>query len=248
MVARIGILAAMPPEVAKLKEAVSNQQEHKRGEVFTFTTGELAGKPVVFAPGNVGMVFAGSAVTTMINEFGATHVIFTGVAGGLLEGQRIGDIVVGTDVVNYEFDCRQFKYPWDPSYELQLGEIPFVNWRFFAADPAMLASALAAPRAEGVRVSSGRIASGSIFVNTEQKKAMAESVWKPLDFPACCEMENAGVAQICRAYNTPYLSLRALSDLITGDANADFNAFCAQAADNTFPLVMSVVESIAVSD
>lgn len=46
----------------------------------------------------------------------AAKIIFTGVAGGLLEGQSIGDIVVGEDVVNYEFDCRDFKYPWDPKY------------------------------------------------------------------------------------------------------------------------------------
>ena len=31
----------------------------------------------------------------------------------------------------------------------------------------------------------------------------------------------------CR-YSIPYLSLRALSDLIDGDANEDFNAFCKQ--------------------
>ena len=41
------------------------------------------------------MVFASSAATTMIGEFGAKTIIFTGVAGGLREGQQIGDIVVG---------------------------------------------------------------------------------------------------------------------------------------------------------
>lgn len=69
-VRRIGILAAMPAEVAKLKSAVQGQTEHKRGTAFTFVTGWLNGKPVVFAAANVGMVFAGSAATTMINEFG----------------------------------------------------------------------------------------------------------------------------------------------------------------------------------
>ena len=74
------------------------------------------------------MVFAGSAATTMINEFGAKAIIFTGVAGGLKAGQKVGDLVIGSDVVNYEMDARNFKPPWDPEYENKLGEIPIMKW------------------------------------------------------------------------------------------------------------------------
>ena len=73
---------------------------------------------------------------------------------------------------------------------------------------------------------------------------MREGVWAPLGHPDACEMENAGVAQICRAYDLPYLSLRALSDVTVGDANADFGQFCQQAADNVFPIVLHVVSGL----
>lgn len=49
----IGIMAAMPVEVAKLQEHVTDKEEHSFGKVFTFTTGKLCGRPVVFAPANV---------------------------------------------------------------------------------------------------------------------------------------------------------------------------------------------------
>ena len=49
----IGIMAAMPDEIVKLKQHVTDQEEHKRGSVFTFTTGKLGGRPVVVAPANV---------------------------------------------------------------------------------------------------------------------------------------------------------------------------------------------------
>lgn len=111
----------------------------------------------------------------------------------------------------------------------------------------MLALAQAAPVPAGVKLSSGRIASGSVFVTGEQKKSMRESVWAPLGHPDACEMENAGVAQICCAYDTPYLSVRALSDLIDGDANDDFNAFCEQAANNVFPIVEHVVKHLKLA-
>ena len=75
-------------------------------------------------------------------------MVFTGVAGGLQEGQQIGDIVVGERVVNYEMDARDFTVPWEPDYKLQLGEVPFLKWRFFEADPALLKLALGASARE----------------------------------------------------------------------------------------------------
>ena len=190
------------------------------------------------------MVFAGSAATTMINEFGAKKIVFTGVAGGLKSDQKVGDLIIGADVVNYEMDTRAFQP--EPGYVYQLGEIPFLKWRFYEADPAMLEIAMEAPVAAGVVMRKGRIASGSIFVDVEAKKAMSSTVWEPLGFPDACEMENAGVAQICRAYDVPYLSLRALSDVLSGDANEDFNAFCQQAADNVFPIVRHIAASVTI--
>ena len=43
----------MPQEIAKLKEAVTEQEVHKRGAVFEFITGKLEGKSVVFGAANV---------------------------------------------------------------------------------------------------------------------------------------------------------------------------------------------------
>ena len=45
-------------------------------------------------------------------------------------------------------------------------------------------------------------------------------------------------------YRVLWQPRRALSDLLKGDANADFNAFCQQAANNTFPLVSHIVRGL----
>ena len=71
-------------------------------------------------------------------------MVFIGVAGGILDEQRIGDIVIGEDVVNYEMDARAFAVPWE-DHTYQLGEIPFLKWRFYEADPRLLEIALATP-------------------------------------------------------------------------------------------------------
>ena len=45
-------------------------------------------------------------------------------------------------------------------------------------------------------------------VTAERKVAMRETVWAKVGGPAAVEMENAGVAQVYRAFNIPYVSLR----------------------------------------
>ena len=97
----LGILAAMPAEIAKLKANVTNQSEQNFGNAFTYTTGSLCGKEVVFAAANVGMVFAASAVTTMINHFKVTAVIFTGVAGGLKVRAPLRESPAGVKPTSY---------------------------------------------------------------------------------------------------------------------------------------------------
>ena len=88
-----------------------------------------------------------------------------------------------------------------------------------------------------MRLMGGEDTSPPLSLSTEEAKAQVQQI-------EAAEMENAGVAQICKAYDVPYLSLRALSDLITGDANKDFGEFCEQAANNVFPIHMHLVSNL----
>lgn len=40
---------------------------------------------------------------------------------------QVGDLLVATDCVNYDMDCRNFTLPWDPNYRHALGELPFTG-------------------------------------------------------------------------------------------------------------------------
>lgn len=40
---------------------------------------------------------------------------------------QVGDLLVATDCVNYDMDCRNFTLPWDPNYRHVLGELPFTG-------------------------------------------------------------------------------------------------------------------------
>jgi len=77
-------------------------------ETLTVYKGTFGGKTVVFASAGVGTVFAATTATVLVAKFGCEAVLFTGVAGGLLEGQHVGDIVLATDCVNYDMDVTAF--------------------------------------------------------------------------------------------------------------------------------------------
>ena len=230
-----GIMGAMPQEIAKLKAHVAEQEEVKVNDFVTVTRGKIGTTQVVFTAANVGMVFASSIATVLVERFHITHLVFCGVAGGLEADVAIGDIVVAADVVNYDMNVKAFKLPWDPEYAHKRGELPFVNLHAFAGDETLIQLAMAAPTGDGVTRHRGRIATGSEFLTAERKVEL-KPLWDEIGAPLAVEMECAAVAQVAHIYKVPFVALRAISDTITGDATADFNAFCEQAADNLWPI------------
>ena len=132
----IGVMGAMPPEIAMLKKHVNDVEEIVVNPTLTIYKGTLHGNQVVFASAGVGTVFAATTATSMVTLFNIDALVFTGVAGGLQKEQKVGDIVIGKDCVNYDMDVTKF-VPF-PDCKFERGQIPFVpdHWkREYAADP-----------------------------------------------------------------------------------------------------------------
>jgi adenosylhomocysteine nucleosidase len=219
-------MGAMPPEIEQLKNNVKDIEEIKINDFLTVFKGTYCEKTIVFASAGVGTVFAATTATIMVTMFNVDAMIFTGVAGGLMNDQKVGDIVIGTDTVNYDFDVTAFE-PFS-GCKFERGQLPFINWREYAADQTLLDLARDAKLPESFTGSKreGRIVTGSVFVIVPAKKELVENLEKcGLGQCEAVEMECAGVAQVCKSFNKPFLGLRALSDVMEGDANADFNAF-----------------------
>ena len=99
------ILSALPQEQSGLLAAL--QQAHRvqhAGRVFT--SGLLHGQPVVLALSGIGKVAAATTATALIERFGATRIVFTGVAGGVGDGVRVGDVVVAQGYVQHDMDAK----------------------------------------------------------------------------------------------------------------------------------------------
>jgi len=241
---RVGIIGALPEEIAKIKEGLKNSQTHKHG-TFEYYTGIFAGKEVVVAPSRVGVIYASSVATTMIEEYNAHTLIFTGVAGGIKVGSKVGDIIVARDLINYEMNCKNFILAWDLDYRHKLGEYPFMNGlREFTCDKKLIQLAMEAPLGENkARRILGRVVTGSEFHSTFRKQELSP-IWEELDNPDAVEMEGVAVAQIAHAYSVPVLVLRTVSDTIEGDSSSDFHAFAKGVAELLTPIVAYVVENL----
>jgi adenosylhomocysteine nucleosidase len=228
---KIGIIGAMDEEISLLKEtAAINNTTTAAGMIFY--EGVIEGKDVVIVKCGVGKVNAGICANILINRFGCTMVINTGVAGSLDNRIDIGDIVVSVDAVQHDMNAESLGF--------QKGEIPYTGLLAIPADEAMRTAAVEAihEAAPDVHIFEGRVCTGDQFISSKEQKAAIVSNFGGL----CCEMEGAAIAQACYLNNTPFVIIRAISDKADDSGSVDYGTFVAEAAVNSANVVLNMLE------
>ncbi|MFZ4480398.1 MAG: 5'-methylthioadenosine/S-adenosylhomocysteine nucleosidase [Rhodoferax sp.] len=92
-VPRVAILSAFPQEMALLLGKLEQTQQHRVNGV-TFSTGVLLGKPVVLFLSGISMTNTAMNTQLALDRFKITHLVFSGIAGGVNPALNIGDVVV----------------------------------------------------------------------------------------------------------------------------------------------------------
>ena len=198
-----------------------------------FWLGDLHGHSVVLALSRIGKVSAATTSAALIERFSVQRIVFTGVAGGLGEGVRVGDVVVATDFVQHDLDAS----PLFARYEVPLygrtrfdGDAALSALLFDAARSALESTggATAYPDATAHR---GLIASGDRFVSgAHESSALRAALAAAGHEVLAVEMEGAAVAQVCHDYSIPFAAVRTISDRADDNAHADFPLFVDQVA------------------
>lgn len=224
------ILSALAEEqrglVAQLQQAQSVRRAGRE-----FWCGQLHGKPVVLALSRIGKVAAATTTAALIEGFGVGRVVFTGVAGGVGPGVRVGDVVVGTHFVQHDMNAS----PLFPRFE-----IPLYGQTVFPGDGALTELLLQACRAglhhdamdgRSVAIHQGLIASGDRFVNgAAESAAIVSALQSSGHAPLAVEMEGAAVAQVCADYGVSFAAVRTISDRADDTAHVDFPQFVNEVA------------------
>lgn len=223
---KIGIIGAMEIEVASLKRDMTVRRALVKADM-EFQEGVLEGQQVVVVRSGIGKVNAAVCTQILIDEFGVTAVINTGIAGSLKNEINIGDIVLSTDVVHHDMDATGFGYP--------LGQIPQMNVFSFQADEEMrnLAKKVCEEVNPEIQVFEGRIVSGDQFVSDKVVKEKISTNFSGY----CTEMEGAAIAQAAHLNHVPFVIVRAISDKADDSATMDYPTFEAEAAEHSVRLI-----------
>jgi adenosylhomocysteine nucleosidase len=235
----LGVISAMPEELAHLADD-SGGRIAVGG--LSYLKGHIAGRDAVFVECGMGKVNAGVAAALMLDRFPCSALMFCGVAGGLDPALGVGDVVVGTRNIQYDYGAEleagfktyQPGKPPLPGFDDVHGyDVPLhLIERLRVAAAGMTFDAL--PESVGAghrlpRVSFGPIATGDCFVNSERTRKRLHGSYGA----QACEMEGGAVAQVAERFgNLPLVNVRCLSDLAGAESHLDFGAFLPIAARN----------------
>ena len=241
----IGIMSALHEELSAM---LADMPEEQRVVVAgrDFWLGHWQGHAVVAVLSRIGKVAAATTATVMLERFGVDALVFTGVAGGLGSGVRVGDVVVASGLVQHDMDAS----PLFPRHE-----VPLYGRALFEADAALslqlteatqkvLQAAerhlgpdtLAQFQLSSPKVHQGLIVSGDRFVSTSaESQALRESLPEAL----AVEMEGAAVAQVCHDYGVPFAAVRTISDRADDTAHTDFQRFIREVASRYSLAILS---------
>jgi adenosylhomocysteine nucleosidase len=227
----LAIVSAMRQELSALLACLEGERVvHAGGR--SFHQGRMAGRDVVLVLSGIGKVAAAATAVLLIDRFQARSLLFTGVAGGLGPGVKVGDVVVASALLQHDLDVSPLFPRW---------EVPLTGRSRFDADvrlrdalaracdqvlarphPGLASLGLHAPQRH-----LGLVVSGDRFVSSAAESA---SLRAALPDALAVEMEGAAMAQVCADFGCPLGVLRSVSDRADDAAHVDFGRFVDEVA------------------
>lgn len=231
---RIGIIGAMAIEI----ERILSEMEHLQTERISsldFHTGTLNGYPCVVSQCNPGKVNAAVCAQSMILRYAPALIVNTGVAGGTGPDIHIGDIVIGTNCIQHDYDTSPLGDEAGVISGLQMKAIPCD----VPISELLLRTCAVLFGDSGTHL--GTIATGDCFVSSgAQSRRIMEQFGA-----SAIEMEGGSIAHVCYLNQTPCAVIRGISDNADDDGKVDFLDFAEKSAQKTQLLLKTAIADIA---
>ena len=246
----IGLISAIPVELDQLGDYFV-ERGRRTIAGLTFRSGALDGWPVVAVEAGIGKVNAALVATLLLHDFGAQALVFSGVAGGLDPALAVGDVVVATRLVAYDYgalidgDIKPYQPGVPPlpgvsdahGYNLPADLVDRLRRALDGAALPALSAAATGGEARAPRVVFGTVLTGDAFLNCSATRDRLHARFGG----QAVEMEGAAIAQVAEKFGAPAVVVRALSDLAGADSHMDFPAFLHEAAGLAATIVRRVV-------
>ena len=201
---RIGIIGAMTRETEAIVARMTITETQTACGI-RYSAGTLDGVDVVTAQCGIGKVFAALCAAMMIERYHPDLILNVGVAGALVEGLDIADIVVADSAVEHDIDTTPIG---DPK-----GLVSGPNVVHMPVHPTAAERLRKAAERLGCHTVTAAVATGDQFIERlEDKRRIAREFQA-----AACDMEGGAIAQVAMTAGVPYAAYRAISDTLTGN-------------------------------
>lgn len=230
---KAGIIGAMEPEVAILKEKLQNASSQTIAG-YEFHQGQLNNQDVVIVQSGIGKVSAALATALLIDKFQPDYVVNTGSAGGFEQSLKVGDIVISSEVRYHDVNVTAFGY--------EIGQLPG-NPAAYIPHPTLIEAAQSGiNQLVNIQTLVGLITTGDTFMTADDDITKARA-----NFPtmAAVEMEGAAIAQTCHQFNVPFVIIRSMSDIAGKESPTSFEAYLETASINSSQLVLNMIDALA---
>lgn len=197
----IGIIVAMEEE----KEAIVKIMEEVKEEAIynlRFLRGKIQGKRCILVKSGIGKVNAARTTQVLLQKFNILYVINAGAGGAINNQLNIGDVLIGKQVFQHDFDITAFGH--SKGYITGVGNSIICDKNLIDELEQIIKSI----SERNYKIKIGIIATGDIFCTKIDMKEKIRSKFNA----DVVDMECAAIGQVCYLDNIPFMAIRSISD------------------------------------
>ena len=226
---KIGIIGPSETEINPFIDCLDNVNitEHT---LLKFHNGFYKSIEVVALFSGVCKVNSAIAAQILKDKFEITHLILTGVAGGIDRSLKIGDTVLGTSFGYHDVDKgilteyhpwmeERYFYPtneFDSCIDLIIKDKKYQN-----------------------TIYKGKIVTGEAFITSNGRKEIIEE-----HDPLCVDMETTSIAHVCYANKIPFYAIRTITDTEEYSGNNTFEENYEMASLKSINILKDLLDKI----
>lgn len=228
------LITALPKELDNLRFHFRHSKPIADENRVYFETMSPSGLALVGAVAlGMGQLNAASLVMDVVNKYNPKTIILTGITGGMDKSIGLGDVVISSQIVDYELgkitpkglETRWSVYPVDVALLNKVQNFHSSSWIDYIRTPRPTTGN------KGKKPSShiGLYLSGNKVIADEKAAGMLRSFWAKA---AAVEMEAAGIAAILRQMENPpgFIVIKSVCDYADSKKNDGWQTYSADAA------------------
>ncbi len=213
----IGIITAFRHELAPLLEGNAWQTEKVGGRLF-YHRQLSSGSEIVATSSGLGKVMASATTQLMISSFTPRLLINFGSCGGVSPRLKVGDAVLASSVIEYDFNSLDKESP-----HLSCDS----SWIGLLAD-------------KFPQLQIGLLASADQNADTPEKRAWIHDQLQAL----VADWEGAAVVRVAHRNRLPALVLRGVTDVGADELNSEYAAHAAKVLAEMSVLLKNIITTI----